>query len=79
MTEVQRQLTAAREGRYRLNEHHRYIILGEGRPERKVREKLMRDRFIDWRWGPERRDGVVGLKITTEGEAALLVLEATHV
>lgn len=73
--EAIRQLRAARDLRYGLNEHGRYVISNEPRPERKTREKLMRYGWLDWRWA-KGQGAIVGLQITTEGMSALRNLEA---
>lgn len=65
-TEELRILRAARAGRLGTNVHGRYEIDGEGRPERRVREVLMRKDFLT---SPHWRTGRVS--ITSEGEAAL--------
>jgi hypothetical protein len=49
--EEHRILIAASEHRLRTNEHGRYVIDGEARPERKARENLQRHGFIVWRGG----------------------------
>lgn len=72
-----RQLSAAAEGRFRQSDTGRYVIDGEARPERKVRESLIRRGFLTWLFS-QRGYSTVGLKITPEGEAALRVLRATE-
>lgn len=70
ITEQIRILRAAKDGRLRTNEHGRYAIDGEPRPDRKARAKLMRERWIVPLYA---RPGAV--RITEEGQAALRVLE----
>jgi hypothetical protein len=68
--EQRRILRAAREGRLRVNEHGRYIILNEKRPSRREREQLLYERHaITW---PRRGDNRVS--ITDEG---IRLLEGT--
>lgn len=70
--EILRQLRAARDGRYRQNEKGRYVIDGEARPVRRVREKLLREQWVTWLFS---RRSTVGLKLTTEGTEALKLME----
>lgn len=64
-------LSAAKAGRFGVNEHGRYVIDGESRPNRRVREKLMNDTWITWPGCFSHR-----VSITAEGEAALSLLRS---
>lgn len=67
--EILRQLRAARDKRYWQNSKGRYVIDGEARPNRKVREKLIyRSRLLTW--------SSLGLKLTDEGRRQLEGWEA---
>ncbi len=69
--EMLRQLRAARDGRFLENAAGRYVIEGEARPNRKVREKLIyTHRWMLWQFSPK------GMRLTSEGEAALRLMEA---
>jgi hypothetical protein len=69
--EQARILRAAQDGRLRVNEHGRYVIDGEPRPDRRVREQLLQDACLKWP-----RPGGRRMVITAEGEAALRLLDA---
>lgn len=43
-------LAAIRDGRMIVNEHGRYLIAGEDRPDRKTRERLRSRGYIDSRY-----------------------------
>lgn len=69
--EILRQLRAARDGRFLCNEHGRYLIEGESRPDRKTREKLIGNGQITWRFRPTR-----GMELTEKGRRELEAWEA---
>lgn len=64
-SEILRQLCAARDGRFLCNEHGRYVIPGEARPDRKVREKLLYSGRITWTFKPR------GMALTDKGRREL--------
>lgn len=68
--EILRQLRAARDDRFLCNEHGRYYIPGEPRPDRKVREKLLYSDRIIWTFKPK------GMVLTEKGRRELEHLEA---
>lgn len=43
-------LRAIKEGRMSVNEHGRYVIEGEARPDRKQREALWHGMYFDCHW-----------------------------
>jgi hypothetical protein len=63
-------LRAAADGRLNQNEHGRWIIADERRPERKDRVKLLNNGFITW---PHYRTRET---LTARGRAALDALDA---
>lgn len=71
-----RQMRAALERRFLVNNSGRYVIHGEDkRPVRRVRERLVQRGWLRWtsRYGPLGNEGVM---ITDEGSTALALMEA---
>jgi hypothetical protein len=75
--EEHRILRAARDRRIYTNDHGRWLIAGEKRPERNARERMLRLQYIDWTWD-DTPGGRVAYRITSEGEAALRLAEVLY-
>lgn len=74
--EERRILIATRDGRLSQNEHGRYVIDGEPRPERKARERVMRMGWVGWRYTHRKTVGRIPvgeytIYLTAKGESAL--------
>lgn len=69
--EHRRILRAADERRLRTNKHGRYVIDGDVRPVRQVREQLQRWGLLDWRWDEARPRPALAPEITEQGRRVL--------
>lgn len=61
-------MRAIEDGDFGVNEHGRYVIKGQARPDRKARVNLMNREWIDWRWRAQQ--GTVWF-VTDKGREAL--------
>jgi hypothetical protein len=63
-------LLATRDRKIHTNAVGRWVIDGDARPERKARERLVREQWIEWTW-QDHPKGEAGYLLTDEGWTVL--------